>query len=267
MEERNRQFEELTKKFKQRFEFDLSELVPKLCKEKNMEAHLETFVSSSKFETYDLISANPKVCFVALEPNYGTDSTYNQNMFFYPFTGSQRTILLHYIAYLIAGKQFNYLITDICKTPMSSELGGKIRKDLYSFQNNNIPSWYSLFENEMDVLGNPRIICLGKTPEKLLKKNANDLKTESVYHYGDLGFMRISKEYDQLEDSIKYDDDFALLLIKNLKSFAGVLFEKLCSDPQKIQNKLNSLFPDDKIDVRLLKIYTVYQNQLKFENE
>jgi len=178
----------------------------------------------------------------------------------------QVNVLLHYIGYLIVGKQFNYHITDICKTPMDSYLGGKIRKDLYSYHNSKNPSWYSLIEKEFEILNNPRIICLGKSTGRLLQDKLNLTNTESLYHYNKRVFNRyILKEYHKLTNGD--DIEISTTLYINLKNFAEQLFNRICEDKIKVQRKLNSLFQDKKIDYRLHKIYAVYQNQLKFDNE
>jgi len=84
------EYEELVEKFKQRFDADkhiVRDIASKKGLPKSILSQFDNFHKKSKFYEYKPISVKPNICFVALEPNYGTNITYNQDMFYYPFTG------------------------------------------------------------------------------------------------------------------------------------------------------------------------------------
>jgi hypothetical protein len=91
------------------------------------------------------ICPKPKYLFLGMEPG-----TPDGRTCFFP-------LFLHYCAYkYLCGENFNYYITDLAKGAMQPEYANETKKERY-------PVWLPLFAKELNLLGKPEIIAIGKT--------------------------------------------------------------------------------------------------------
>jgi len=254
-------YNDLKELFEKRVDFDrelLSNDLAKLTKKKIPKEQIKEFLEKSHFHAYPPISYTPKYCLVALEPNYGLKET--ENEINYHFTGSQRTLLLNFLVYELCGNKFDYHLTDICKTPMSSGLANKVRKDLYAYKEENIQSWYELFEQEIQLFKDVKIIPIGATVEKYLQNVNNICLLKPIFHYGTQLNATFNEEFEKRNLSLETVNkaDF----IENLVEFSKKLFIHLNFDKAMIDKKIDILFQKGVSDF-IIKKYLVYTEQFK----
>ncbi len=253
-------FWELEKLFHKRFQFDKNELIPRIAEEKKIKRGLNNdFVKSSNYTAYPPISLKPKYCFVGLEPNY-TLHFDRHNPVNYHFTGSLRTLMLQYLAYQLCDNSFDYHLTNICKTPMSLGLANIIRMDVLAYSDENSASWYDLFEKEIALMGNPKIICIGQNVSDYVEKNTKLEVYKSIFHYSSSVNSKFIEQYNELGldvDSIDKEQ-----FIDELKEFAKILFLHIKISPDESSKKIKKMFEKDISDL-FIKKYLVYKEQLR----
>jgi hypothetical protein len=134
------------------------------------------------------ICHNPKYCLIAMEP---LDKDLNElkrkiGQGYKNFIEGYEELILHYCAYHYLGKKecFNYYITDLSKGSMTSADANNSRKERW-------PRWQNLLKEEMNLLGNPKLIAIGKSVYEFIN-NAY------IQHYSNNSTAARKREYDYI---------------------------------------------------------------------
>jgi len=158
------------------------------------------------------ICPNPQYCLIAMEP---LDSDLNElkrkiGLGYRNFVEGYKELLLLYCAYNYLGnkEEFNFYITDLSKGSMTgAHADAEKREDRYA-------RWQGIFKKEMNLLGNPKLIAVGKRVYEFMNSNKSMLKADDyIWHYSNNALTARKKEYDYINNKFaglldSYCDEF-----------------------------------------------------------
>jgi len=99
------------------------------------------------------ICPQPEFCLIGMEPGAGDDRNEPD---YRNFIANKGDFILNYCAYHYLGaKGFNYQITDMAKGAMLPDDAERTQSERYKI-------WLPLLRKELELLGNPKIIFIGK---------------------------------------------------------------------------------------------------------
>jgi hypothetical protein len=99
------------------------------------------------------ICPQPKYCLIGMEPGPGND---REEPEYRNFVANKRDFLIHYSAYHYLGAEgFNYQMTDMAKGGILIDDAGRTQSERYRI-------WLPLLKQELELLGNPKVIFIGK---------------------------------------------------------------------------------------------------------
>jgi hypothetical protein len=156
------------------------------------------------------ISSRPAFCLVAMEPSLikwtveeMEDAT---SKGFINFLDSEEDFIVHYCAYrYLCNSSFAYHITDISKGAMHTAVARRNRAARYK-------EWLPLLDQELDLLGRPKVIALGIGTNKFLQEHKLSNLSGAVLHYSGRNGARFlvalhsapeGKEPDALEEKLR----------------------------------------------------------------
>jgi hypothetical protein len=225
----------------------------KECKDRVVEDNKLPVYIKSVFLPNPEIYHNPEYCLIAMEPCDSSkklkELKKNIDNGYRNFIEGYEVLILHYCAYHYLGKkEFNYYITDLSKGSMTSADAHIRPKERYA-------RWQKLLEKEINLLGNPKLIAIGKEVNKVISKTVNNSISSNDYilHYSDrIGSSKarkkecndIKKKYPRLFNSYckqfneKKIEKFVFnKLIKRLGYKRKKEVEKILHEPLKEEEK------------------------------
>ncbi len=205
------------------------------------------------------ICTTPEFCLIGMEPSLKwmekekrllkNPSKFPEELRFerMNFLFSEEDFILHYCAfhYLCKG-EYKYYVTDISKGAMLTKNAGKQRTDRYR-------RWLPLLEEELEILGNPMKISIGKAPADFLQKN-NVAVHSSIMHYSKRNSVRYNPVYRAFEPKESLTN-----IHRELREFSINLLEHLQFPSEFLSKKVNRIFQDGLSDWKK-GIYLHYKN-------
>jgi len=206
------------------------------------------------------ICTKPKFCLIGMEPSLKwmeieerqveNPSSFPEKLRFerMNFLFSEEDFILHYCAcYFLCKGEYKYYVTDISKGAMLTKNAGKQRTERYQ-------RWLPLLKEEMQILGNPIIISIGKAPAEFLQKN--EVKTQdSIMHYSSQNSGRFKLDYTAFEDKESLQH-----IHHELRAFSIKLLEHLQFPSELLNKKVDRIFQDGLTDWKK-GIYLHYKNK------
>ena len=205
------------------------------------------------------ICTTPEFCLIGMEPSLKwmekeerllkNPSKFPEELRFerMNFLFSEEDFILHYCAfhYLCKG-EYKYYVTDISKGAMLTKNAGAQRTARYQ-------RWLSLLKQEIQILGNPINISIGKAPAEFLQKNNVEIE-DSIMHYSSQNSGRFKLDY------IAFQDKESLHNIHlELRAFSIKLLEHLQFPSELVNKKVDGIFQKGLTDWKK-GIYLHYKN-------
>jgi len=217
--------------------------------EKRIEEDIKEFDCWSTYVELPEICPKPEFCLISMEPGPGKDRKKPE---YRNFIANKRDFILNYCAYHYLGaKRLNYQITDMAK-------GGILINDAKKTQSARYKKWLPLLKEELELLGNPKIIFIGKGLYDLNKKEnyfpVSDVRY--ILHHSGANTKHVNSYFDKsIPNNKKYE------LPKNVKEevkeIAIMLMEKHNYSVKIKEEILKKQFRKEftEQDKRLLTVY------------
>jgi len=206
------------------------------------------------------ICFKPEFCLISMEPGPGNG---DKEIKYRNFIANKRDFILNYCAYNYLGtKGFNYQITDMAK-------GGISIKEAKETQSERYNSWKELLNEELELLGNPKIIFIGKgLYEQNIKKKYLDVKDDFyILHHSGANTKHVNNYYNEknLKNQEKLDDNIK----DDVKKIAKKLMKAHNYSIELEDEILNKYFKKDftEQDKRLIIVYKYKFEQITKEEK
>ena len=206
--------------------------------------------SNSWYVKLPEICPKPMFCLIGMEPGPGKNEYKEPE--YRNFTASKSDFIIHYCAYhYLGGEGFNYHMTDMAKGAIKINDAGNTREERYKI-------WLPFLEKELALLGNPKIIFIGKgTYNENINWELNlpVVKDHFILQHGGAARGWVKRYYDSIPNISNYNPPVDVKV--TVKEMAIDLMEKH-GYPQKLKDELlkdafNRDFTD--ADKRLLAVY------------
>jgi len=145
------------------------------------------------------ICPNPEFCLISMEPGPGKDP--DEPPKYRNFIANKRDFILNYCAFRYLGKEgFNYQITDMAK-------GGISLNDAKKTQSERYEIWRPFLMKELELLGNPEIIFIGKGLYNLNKRKRYFpvSNVECILHHSGANTKHINIYFESIPDDNKHE--------------------------------------------------------------
>ena len=215
---------------------------------KRVEEDKKQFDCWSTYVKLPEICPQPEFCLIGMEPGPGNDRNEPE---YRNFIAKKGDFILNYCAYHYLGaKGFNYQITDMAK-------GGILIDDARKTQSERYRIWLPLLKEELELLGNPKKIFIGK---RLYNDNMRERyfpvsEVKVVLHHSNSNKKHVNDYFETISNDRKYE------LPKNIKEEVKEIAVKLMEMhkySEKLKDKIfkkefSGEFTDH--DKRLLTVY------------
>ena len=224
--------------------------------EKRVDLDNEQLGIESEYVPQAKICSKPDFCLVAMEPGKIRNK---KNWKWQKEKGYKAFNNWHvnYCAYhYLCGGKFKYHITDLAKGAMPIKIARKTQTERYK-------NWLPLFKKELELLGNPKVIAIGKTVYDDMKKLG--FKADyCILHYSK-GNPWIAKEYDSIKKKFPEptENEWRTFVKKLMKDYCG-WDEKLIETRDNRQWKKEFPQISDEFNHKgQKKLFTVYGSKFK----
>jgi hypothetical protein len=178
--------------------------------EKRIEEDIKDFDCWSTYVELPEICPKPEFCLISMEPGPGKDRKKPE---YRNFIANKRDFILHYCAYHYLGaKGFNYQITDMAKGAIQINDAKKTQAERYRI-------WLPLLKNELELLGNPKIIFIGRGLDDLNRRERYFPVPEvrRVLHHAPTAARHVKDYFEAIPNDRKHEPWGSQKLPENIK--------------------------------------------------